>query len=279
MRFAGQKIFARGAHASVRPSEIEGYVLKEMGSPPPPVIIPPANESPMAAFQRRARGEVIPGTGTAGVDALAEVDAMEISRGLHMAPEVRSVEIRPDGSAAIEMKDLRDNYLVEADVNESKGIKSYLREAQTGLAVSKQLGALNLRGIHLQDRHSGNVMIHKMTGRPMQIDFGGGAGEHKVLQTLRDKVLALTTNTAMGFKYAGLDDIAEIYLDTVTDLVRHNDSAPFGDEEMLTAWDIAKQGFSLLQKIDKPVREVSPVDSLARNRMAAKMKLDFDYHQ
>jgi hypothetical protein len=47
--------------------------------------------------------------------------------------------------------------------------------------------------------------------------------------------------TAEGFEAAGLDDIASIYRATVIDLLEGGDVAE--------AMDVAKQGFSRLQKI------------------------------
>ena len=70
----------------------------------------------------------------------------------------------------------------------------------------------------------------------MQLDFGKGRrieGE--------DQVAALTNATEAGFAAAGLSDVGEIYSATVYDLLAGGDVAE--------AMDVAKQGFSRLQKI------------------------------
>jgi len=75
-----------------------------------------------------------------------------------------------------------------------------------------------------------------MTGRPMQLDFGiAGKVEGS------EQVATLAMATAEGFEAAGLNDVASIYRATVMDLLEGGDV----DDAM----DIAKQGFSRLQKI------------------------------
>ena len=79
-------------------------------------------------------------------------------------------------------------------------------------------------------------MKNKMTGRPLQIDFGIAqkvAGE--------DQVMALANATADGLEAAGIGDIGSIYRATVMDLLEGGD--------VTDAMDVAKQGFSRLQKI------------------------------
>ena len=85
-----------------------------------------------------------------------------------------------------------------------------------------------------------NVYQNKMTGRPMQLDFG-------IADKLQGSEQAawLTHVTAEGFEAAGLGDIASIYRATVMDLLEGGD--------VKDAMDVAKQGFSRLQKIKAPI--------------------------
>ena len=103
--------------------------------------------------------------------------------------------------------------------------------------VNQQLGALALKGVDLDDRHTGNVMYNKMTGRPMQIDFGKG----RVMLQVKTKSQHSLTPLKQALLAAGLGDVAQIYSATVYDLLAGGDVAD--------AMDVAKQGFSRLQKI------------------------------
>jgi len=98
------------------------------------------------------------------------------------------------------------------------------------------MGQLALKGVRLDDRKADNMMRNKMTGRPMQLDFGIA---DRV--TAEDQVMALADATEDGFRAAGIGDIGDIFRDTVYDLINGGQI----DEAM----DIAKQGFSRLQKI------------------------------
>jgi len=130
----------------------------------------------------------------------------------------------------IEMEDVRDNF-------ETHG-KRYrdFPQGMDAVRVNQQLGQMALKGVRLEDRHNGNVMYNKMTGRPMQLDFGiadrvSGA----------DQVQALTEATAEGFSAAGIGDVGDIFRATVYDLLEGG--------QVTEALDVAKQGFSRLQKI------------------------------
>jgi hypothetical protein len=96
--------------------------------------------------------------------------------------------------------------------------------------------------MRLDDRHAGNIVYNKMTGRPMQLDFG-------IAQRVEgpDQVMVLADVTAEGFEAAGIKDMGDIYRATVYDLLEGGDVAD--------AMDVAKQGFSRLQKI-KPGLQV-----------------------
>ena len=95
---------------------------------------------------------------------------------------------------------------------------------------------MRLKVCVLEDRHNGNIVINKMTGRPMQLDFGiAGRVEGS------DQVTTLANATADGFEAAGAKEVADIYRFEVMDLLEG------GDVE--DAMKAAKRGFALLQKI------------------------------
>jgi len=160
-----------------------------------------------------------------------EVNLQAIAAEMGIAPKVAGFEKFPGGIGnRIEMADVRPNF-------ETHGQRA--REFPTGrdaVRVNQQLGQLALKGIRLEDRHNANVLYNKMTGRPMQLDFGiAGKLEGS------EKAAWLTHVTAEGFEAAGLSDVASIYRATVMDLLEGGDV----DDAM----DVAKQGFSRLQKI------------------------------
>ena len=74
----------------------------------------------------------------------------------------------------------------------------------------------------------------------MQLDFGI-AGRVKG----SEQAATLAMATAEGFEAAGLGDVASIYRATVIDLLEGGD--------VNEAMDLAKQGFSRLQKIKAPI--------------------------
>jgi hypothetical protein len=80
-------------------------------------------------------------------------------------------------------------------------------------------------------------MYNKLTGRPMQLDFGI-AGK---LNNDSEKAAYLTHVTAEGFAAAGIPEMGHILRATVMDYLEGGDVAE--------GLDIAKQGFSRLQKI------------------------------
>ena len=160
-----------------------------------------------------------------------EVNLQAIAAEMGIAPRVVGLETFPGGIGnRIEMADVRDNF-------ETHGKRA--REFPSGrdaVRVNQQLGQLALKGVRLEDRHNANVLYNKATGRPMQLDFGiAGRVEGS------EQVAALANATAEGFEAAGLGDIASIYRATVMDLLEGGDVAD--------AMDVAKQGFSRLQKI------------------------------
>ena len=159
-----------------------------------------------------------------------EVNLQAIAAEMGIAPKVAGFESFPGGIGnRIEMADVRPNF--EPHYNDYE-----IPVGKDAVRVNQQLGQLALKGVRLDDRNEGNVVYNKMTGRPLQLDFGIS---NKV--TGEDQVMALADATTQGFSHAGMNDIAEIYRATVYDLLAGGDVAD--------AMDVAKQGFSRLQKI------------------------------
>jgi len=162
---------------------------------------------------------------------IEEADLQAVAAEMGIAPRVAGLETFPGGIGnRIEMSDVRDNFETHGD--NYRGFPT----GRDAVRVNQQLGQLALKGVRLEDRHNGNVLYNKATGRPMQLDFGiAGRVEGS------EKAAWLTHVTAEGFEAAGLSDVASIYRATVMDLLEGGDV----DDAM----DVAKQGFSRLQKI------------------------------
>ena len=171
-------------------------------------------------------------------DLEREANLQAIAAEMGIAPRVAGLETFPGGIGnRIEMADVRDNF--ETSVP-GKNAQFFEPEGRDAIRVNQQLGQLALKGVRLEDRHGANVLYNKMTGRPMQIDFGI-AGRVKD----SEQVETLANATAEGFEAAGLKDIAEIYRATVMDFLEGG--------QVAEAMDVAKQGFSRLQKIKTPL--------------------------
>ena len=159
-----------------------------------------------------------------------EANLQAIAAEMGIAPRVAGLETFPGGIGnRIEMADVRPNF-------ELRGTDKQFPSGRNAVRVNQQLGELALKGIDLDDRHTENILYNKHTGRPMQIDFGS-AGRVEG----SEQVATLANATADGFAAAGVGDVAEIYRATVFDLLEGGDVAD--------AMDVAKQGFSRLQKI------------------------------
>jgi hypothetical protein len=198
-----ENLIGYGSYGQVYPSDVAGNVMKE---------------------KHQYSG--------ADDDYVAEADLQAIAAELGMAPRVAGVETFRGGIGdRIEMADARPNFEARKSTKSSQW-----PTGRDAVRVNQQLGQLALKGVDLDDRHNGNVMYNKMTGRPLQLDFGKARrveGE--------DQVAALTNATEAGLAAAGLGDVAEIYSATVYDLLAGGDVAE--------AMDVAKQGFSRLQKL------------------------------
>ena len=173
-----------------------------------------------------------------GLGVTNEANLQAIAAELGMAPRLAGVETFPGGVGnRIEMSDVRPNF--EHHYNPI----SKFPTGRDAVRVNQQLGQLALKGVRLEDRHNSNVVYNKQTGRPMHLDFGiAGRVEGS------EKVATLTNATAEGFESAGLIEEAAIYRATVMDLLEGGD--------VTDAMDVAKQGFSRLQKIKGPLGRV-----------------------
>ena len=165
-----------------------------------------------------------------------EVNRQAIAGEMGIGPRVAGLERFPGGVGnRIEMQDIRENY--EPVQNTPR--PQIIEDPTLNLGLAKQRGRLALRGVEHSDIHSGNVFKHKMTGRPMLIDYGIS---YDLTQDAA-KAQALAEATADGFTAAGIPDMGDILRGIVFDHLEGGQGAE--------ALDVAKQGFSRLQKIKK----------------------------
>ena len=177
-----------------------------------------------------------------GGDLVKEADLQAIAAEMGIAPKVAGIETFRGGIGnRVEMQDVRNNF-------EAREFGDKFPVGMDAVRVNQQLGQLALKGIRLEDRHNGNIRYNTMTGRPIQLDFGVAG---KVSGS--EQVATLAMATADGFQAAGLGDVASIYRATVMDLLEGGD--------VKDAMDVAKQGFSRLQKIKVPLEGVAIKDN------------------
>jgi len=176
---------------------------------------------------------------------LNEINMQAKAAELGLAPKIQSASLdlprignmviplepgpNPKMRGDIVMQDLRENY------NQVETLTTQQR-----LDQAKQMARLSLNNISLPDRHAGNVMFNKTTGRPIQLDFGGTS----TLKNDRQKASNLARSVAEGLHAAGLKEEAAILHGVVSDFLITDPKA---------ALDIAKQGLSRLQKIKAPI--------------------------
>ena len=217
------KPIGQGGNAVVYASDLPGNVIKQM------------------SYQDQGKFG-LPGDQPKVID---EANLQAIAAEMGMAPRIAGVETFRGGIGnRIEMQDVRQNFesLPKDEVLGPQMVSDYAEPGtrkdlqQFAVRQAQQMGQLALKGVRLEDRHDGNVMRNRMTGRPLQLDFGiadrvSGA----------DQVQALTEATAEGFSAAGIGDVGDIFRATVYDLLEGG--------QVAEAMDVAKQGFSRLQKI------------------------------
>ena len=168
-------------------------------------------------------------------DFVEEANLQSVAADMGFAPRVAGVERFAGGIGdRLEMEDVRGNF----ESVPAKGL--YPVDPMFNVRSSQQLGQLALKGVRLEDRKADNMMQNKMTGRPMQLDFGIA---ERV--TAEDQVMALADATEDGFRAAGIGDVGDIFRATVYDLINGG--------QVAEAMDVAKQGFSRLQKITRTV--------------------------
>ena len=202
------KPIGQGGNAVVYASDLPGNVIKQM------------------SYQDQGKFG-LPGDQPKVID---EANLQAIAAEMGMAPRIAGVETFRGGIGnRIEMEDVRNNF-------ELHGTGNNYPTGTDAVRVNQQLGQMALKGVQLEDRHNGNVMYNKMTGRPLQLDFGIGDRVSGA-----DQVQALTEATAEGFSAAGIGDVGDIFRATVYDLLEGG--------QVAEAMDVAKQGFSKLQKI------------------------------
>lgn len=179
-------------------------------------------------------------------DVAEEVDQLNTLNKIGISPKVESFTVEPDGSTEVLMRDLRENYTPGEDFYNDLTNKAKAGTEAEAAEVFKQARLFNVKraqqeamaagkGIELMDRHNGNVMAHKMMNRPLQIDPSG------VRVSGADRDLAMADGATKGFRNAGLDQEADIYVGLV------NEAYDRGD--MTAVHDLAQQGVSRLMKI------------------------------
>jgi predicted Ser/Thr protein kinase len=192
-------------------------------------------------YESDVPGNVIKQTHSADINnnLVQEANLQSVAADMGIAPRIAGIETFPVGIGnRVEMADVRNNFEPVAGEGDRFGQPGvgFPVDPKINIRTAQQLGQLALKGVRLEDRRAANIVQNKMTGRPMQLDFGiAGKVEGS------EQVATLAMATAEGFEAAGLDDIASIYRATVIDLLEGGDVAE--------AMDVAKQGFSRLQKI------------------------------
>ena len=196
-------------------------------------------------YESDVPGNVIKQTHSADINnnLVQEANLQSVAADMGIAPRIAGIETFPVGIGnRVEMADVRNNFEPVAGEGGRFGQPGvgFPVDPKINIRTAQQLGQLALKGVRLEDRRAANIVQNKMTGRPMQLDFG-------IADKLQGSEQAawLTHVTAEGFEAAGLDDIASIYRATVMDLLEGGD--------VKDAMDVAKQGFSRLQKIKAPI--------------------------
>ena len=197
-------------------------------------------------YESDVPGNVIKQMHTADINnnLVQEANLQSVAADMGIAPRIAGVEMFPAGIGnRVEMADVRNNFepvIGEGDRFGQPGV-GFPVDPKINIRTAQQLGQLALKGVRLEDRRAANIVQNRMTGRPMQLDFGiAGRVEDS------EQVATLALATAEGFEAAGIGDVGSIYLATVMDLLEG------GDVE--DAMDVAKQGFSRLQKLKAPIK-------------------------
>lgn len=157
----------------------------------------------------------------------------------------------PKMRGEITMQDLRQNYVALGTSTDLYNPELNAKQIQIAqVETHKQLSQLALKGIALSDRHGQNIFVHKMTNRPMQIDFGLA----EKLETPGQQAGMVAYHVGSGLKAAGLEDEAQTLINLVNEVGQFNPMTMSYDNPK-AALDMAKQGLSRLQKIKQPELE------------------------
>ena len=189
-------------------------------------------------YESNTPGYVIKEAHDVDEDLTREADLQSIAADMGIAPRVSSVTTSFFYPDSLEMEDIRHNFEPvkgEGDMFGHPGVGSPV-DPIVNIRTAQQLGQLALKGIRLEDRSAANIVKNKMTGRPMQLDFGI-AGHMSPDQ----QAAHLANVTAEGFEAAGIGELGSILRATVMDYLEGG--------KVAEAMDVAKQGFSRLQKI------------------------------
>ena len=221
-----------------------GYVLKE--------------QAPLVEFQgyrRNDDGSASPLGNLIGPariqdyrDVAEEVDQLNTLNRVGVTPKVENFTVNPDGSTEVLMRDLRENYETGDDYldnlqakydkgDDSQKAQAFKDGAMFQVKRKQQEAMAAMKGIELLDRHDGNVMAHKLMGRPLQIDPSG-----RRIDGI-DKDLTLAQKAVEGMRAAGANEEANIFAGLV------NEAQERGDFEAVH--DLTQQGASRLMKIKK----------------------------
>ena len=135
-----------GGNGVVFASDVEGNVMKQLYSPDQ---------------GRFGLVDDVP-------QVLAEADFQDAAAQMGYAPRIAGVETFRGGVGnRIEMEDIRPNFEMLSNISDP------LARRRAKVGTQQQTGALALKGMDLMDRENPkNVAVNKMTGRPIQLDFG-----------------------------------------------------------------------------------------------------------
>jgi hypothetical protein len=180
----------------------------------------------------------------------AEVDQLNYLNKKHITPGVEAFNINDDGSTEVIMRDLRENFegatdyldrlQNKVDSGDSKVQAQAMKDARMFEVMRRQQEtAAAIHGVQLRDRHEGNVMRNKMTGRPLQIDPSGRQVEGLARSVAQEEPVV------DAFRKAGLTDEAQIFEGLLQEARANND--------VDTYKDLVQQGASRVMKMKNVV--------------------------
>lgn len=183
-------------------------------------------------------------------DVADEVAQLKYLKKKGITPGVEAFNINDDGSTEVIMRDLRKNFegtkgyydrlSEKADSGDSKVQAQVMKDGRMFEVMRRQQeAAAAIHGIELRDRHEGNVMRHKMTGRPLQIDPSGRPVEGV------DRMNAIKNPVVDAFYKAGLTDEGKIFEGLLAESVANQDYDTYKD--------LVQQGASRVMKMKNVV--------------------------